>query len=166
MGSCVTLCDPSNVNQRWMTYPSPEYESFSYILMHVHAFSCIIITYMFIHDEIAWCIPHPFIPVHSLWDSLMQCQFILMHVVECKSAWNDHHPTYSPWMWVVLNHSQSFSCIPIHYHVCRIVQLNLEWPTPPLNMSHSHAFSCMSMHAHSLTSHTCSFIIDCINEFS
>ena len=67
-----------------------------------HTFPCMVMPYHHIH-------------VSSLSDSLMQWQLILMHVVECKSAWNDPHPSMD------MRHSQSFSAILMHSHAFTVL---------------------------------------------
>ena len=67
-----------------------------------HTFPCMVMPYHHIH-------------VSSLSDSLMQWQLILMHAVECKSAWNDPHPSMD------MGHSQSFSAILMHSHAFTVL---------------------------------------------
>ena len=89
---------------------------------------------MFIHYDIVWCNPNSF---------------------SCMSYHVNQHGRNPPppWIWDILRKSQSLSCIPSHYQACRTMQLSLEWPTPPLNMSHYHTFPCSIMHSHHIHAH-------------
>ena len=99
-----------------------------------------------------------------------------MHDHACECIRLSHHacrimyvslewPTTTPWIWVFLEHSQSFSCILItymnmhyeivwciliHSHAGRLMYISLEWPnTPPCIwaiLSHPQSFSCILIH--------------------
>ena len=109
---------------------------------------------MFTHYDIVWCNPNSF---------------------SCKlHNANQHGRTFPPpCIWDILRKSQPFSCTPIHYHVCRIVQPPWIWVIINLyviliyshlihvhqlfdSLNNSHSFSCMlyNVNQHRMTPYT------------
>ena len=137
-------------------------QTFSVILMHSHHRHAHALWGRLMHSHTLSCMSYSVnqprmttTPSLNMSDS-QSSSVILMHshTLSCMS-YNVCQPrmtTTPPWIWAILSHPQSFSCILIPYHACRTMYVNLEWPTAHpwiwVIRMHSQVFSCIPIHYH------------------